>query len=147
MRRVNVATLLSSILSLLVFGSLSHAQPLPTFTEYSWTGGTGPKSWQDGANWDLADFPNDIDPNDMDYPTANLSVGLGANLNVSVGTTPVTVAGLTMGGTSGVVTTELSSGVGGQLVFRNDFVSDFSSPDNTENVQRTGLLCCRRQCC
>lgn len=138
MHRVNRTILLGSIYAMQLLIQSSQAQPLPTFTEFAWTGGTGSQNWQDDANWDLGGFPDDADPNDMDYPTANFSVNLGADLNVSVGTTPVTVAGLSMGGASGVVTTELSSGAGGQLVFRNDFVSDFLSPDNDADFDNDG---------
>ncbi|TWU25562.1 hypothetical protein [Bythopirellula polymerisocia] len=123
MRLVHVVIVLGSILSVLVFSSSIHAQFEADFTEFQWVGGTGSQIWQNDTNWDLAGFPNDTDPLDMDYPTANVSMGLGTNLNVSVGTTPVTIAGLTMGGTSGAVTTEISSdGPGGQLVFKNYFV-------------------------
>ena len=130
MRIASSVATLGCVLLMLVFTFRTQAQPLPTFTEYSWVGSAGANNWQDGANWDLAGFPNELDPNDMDYPTANLAVPLSGNLNASVGTTPVTIAGLTLGGTSSAVTSEISSGAGGQLIFRNDFVSDFSSPDN-----------------
>ncbi|MDC0935583.1 autotransporter-associated beta strand repeat-containing protein [Pirellulales bacterium] len=129
MRRITPIVLVA-ILSWALLSPASHAQAIPTFAEHSWTGGAGTQNWQDGTNWNLGDFPNDDDPNDEVYPTANLSVDLAGSLNVNVGATPVTIAGLTLGGSTGVVTTEVSSGAGGQLVFRNDFVSDFSSPDN-----------------
>ena len=63
-------------------------------------GGTGTQNWQDNATWDQADFPNDIDSEDEIYPVADLGVALGADLTVNAGTTPVTIAGLKLGGTS-----------------------------------------------
>lgn len=104
--------------------SMSHGQ-LNNFTEYQWIGGTGTQNWQDIANWDQSDFPgtfpNDTDSMDGIYPTANLQGAHGSNLNVNVGITPVTVAGLKLGSTTGAITTEISSSdPNGILTFRND---------------------------
>ena len=117
MRQACIVTMFIGAVLAFDFNNVSLAQ----YTEFQWVGGTGSQNWQDAANWDLSGFPNETDPNDMDFPTANLSVGLGANLNVTVGTTPVTIAGLTLGGTASAVTTEISSGgPNGILTFRND---------------------------
>ena len=141
MRKVYSATLLSNILMLLVISSPTQAQVEADFTEFQWIGGTGSKNWQDNANWDLTGFPNETDPNDMIYPTANLSVGLGSNLNVNVGTTPVTVAGLTLGGTSGIVTTEVSSGgSAGALNFKNYFVPDNPTTGRDADFNNDGFV-------
>jgi fibronectin-binding autotransporter adhesin len=61
---------------------------------------------------------------------ANLSVNLAANLSVNVGTTDVTVAALTIGSTSGPVTTNVTSS-GGRLVFEN-FELNNTTPDPDE---------------
>ena len=132
--------LLGLVLCLLSLSSLCLAQTFPDFTEYTWIGGTGPQNWQVGANWDLGDFPNDADPEDTIFTTANLSASLAGNLDVNVGATPVAIAGLTLGGTSGAVTTEISSQAGGQLRFRNEFVSDFSNPDNDADFDNNGSV-------
>jgi fibronectin-binding autotransporter adhesin len=87
---------------------------------------TGNQLWQVDGNWSPATFPNDPDRVDSDPATilnvvgANVSVGLGSNLNLSVGETDVTVAALKLGGTSGPVTTTVSAGVGGRLVMENN---------------------------
>lgn len=105
---------------------------LPAFaqiTEYTWTSGSGSGLlWQQNGNWDQADFPNDP------QHVANLSVPLGGNLTVNVGTTgnDVTVAGLTMGGTSGMVTTDITSS-GALLRIQNDFVQDLANADFSNN--------------
>lgn len=141
MRRIQIGTLFGSVLVLLVFNSFAFAQNEASFTEFQWIGGTGSQSWQSDANWDLPDFPNDTDPLDMDYPTADLSVGLGANLNVSIGTSPVTVAGLTMGGTSGVVTSEISSGgPAGILHFKNYFEPEGLLTEKDADFNNDGLV-------
>jgi len=83
-------------------------------TEYVWDSSkTGNQVWQQPANWTPAGFPDDP------LHSANLSRPLGANLNVSVGA-GVTVAGVTLGGTSTAVTTEISASPTGLLTFRND---------------------------
>lgn len=140
MRRVTLLVLFGGVISWVVLGNLSHGQPLPTFTDYQWIGGTGTQNWQDNANWDQADFPNDIDSEDEIYPVADLGVGLGADLTVNAGTTPVTIAGLKLGGTLGAVTTEITSGTGGQLVFNNFFESDFLSPTNDADFDNSGSV-------
>ncbi len=141
MRRTYLHTLAGCFLLVLVTNSSAFAQFEATFTEFQWIGGTGSQSWQNGGNWDLPDFPNDTDPLDMDYPTANLSVSLGANLNVGLGTSPVTIAGLTLGGISSAVTTEVSSGgPAGTLNFKNYFVPEGLVTERDADFDNDGLV-------
>jgi autotransporter-associated beta strand protein len=105
---------------------------------------TGAQAWQDNTKWTapifpggypytIPTFPNDPGRVDSDsnatageltdlieFPVvgANVSVALGANLNLDVGASNVTVASLQLGGTSGAVTTNITSS-GGKLVFEN----------------------------
>ncbi len=87
---------------------------------------TGSQEWQIDGNWSPATFPNDpgrVDtvPEVIENVTgANVSVPLGADLNLSVGTSDVTVAALKLGGTAGPVTTTISAGAGGRLVMENN---------------------------
>lgn len=87
---------------------------------------TGNQLWQVNGNWTPATFPNepgrvDSDPMVISNVTgANVSVGLGSNLNLSVGESDVTVAVLKVGGTSVPVTTTITAGVGGRLVMENN---------------------------
>lgn len=100
---------------------------------------TGNQLWQVDGNWSPATFPNDpdrVDANDMDIQNvvgANVSVGLGSNLNLSVGESDVTVAVLKVGGTSGPVTTTISAGVGGRLVMENN-ENNYVIPSMTPGV-------------
>jgi autotransporter-associated beta strand protein len=83
-------------------------------TEFVWDNTkTGAQAWQQSGNWTPSGFPNDP------LHAANLSVPLGADLNVSIGS-GVTVAGVTLGGAAGAQTTEISAGPGGILTLRND---------------------------
>lgn len=96
--------------------------------DHIWVGGTGNQQWQENSNWQLngmsTTFPNDpgrVDPDPSvisNVEGANLSVNLGANLNVDVGSTDITIAALTMGSTSGAVATNITSS-GGRLIFEN----------------------------
>jgi fibronectin-binding autotransporter adhesin len=82
-------------------------------TDYVWTTTAGGAlNWQDPANWGGVAFPNAA------TDTANLSVGLTSNLTVDVGATDVTTGALTLGGTAGAVTTNVTS-TGGLLIFNN----------------------------
>jgi fibronectin-binding autotransporter adhesin len=87
---------------------------------------TGNQLWQVDGNWSPATFPDDPGRVDSDAMTilnvvgANVSVGLGSNLNLSVGESDVTVAVIKLGGTSGPVTTTISAGTGGRLVMENN---------------------------
>jgi hypothetical protein len=100
---------------------------------------TGNQLWQVDGNWSPATFPNDpdrVDANDMDIQNvvgANVSVGLGSNLNLSVGESDVTVAVLKVGGTSGPVMTTISAGVGGRLVMENN-ENNYVIPSPTPGV-------------
>lgn len=73
---------------------------------------TGAQDWQLDGNWTTAGFPNN------EVHTASAMVALGGALNLNVGATDVTVAGLELGGTSSAVATTVSS-TGGRLIFRN----------------------------
>ncbi len=87
---------------------------------------TGSQLWQVDANWSTPAFPNDpdrVDGNDMvisNVVGANVSVDLGANLNLSVGESDVTVAVLKLGGAVTPVNTTISAGAGGRLVMQNN---------------------------
>jgi autotransporter-associated beta strand protein len=103
---------------------------------------TGNQLWQVDGNWSPATFPNDpdrVDANDMtilNVVGANVSVGLGSNLNLSVGESDVTVAVLKVGGTSGPVMTTISAGVGGRLVMENN-ENNYVIPSPTPGVPDT----------
>ncbi len=103
-------------------------------TTIDWGGSTGPQNWHDNGVWVGGVFPNDS------LKKANLSVNLGAGLNVSLGTTDATVAGLVMGGTAGAVTTEIS-GSTGRLIFHNedeDVLGEFEDADFDNSTDVTG---------
>ena len=97
---------------------------------------TGSQPWQDGNNWVESGFPDNpgyVDADDMTIMNstgANLSVGLGSNLTVTIQSPNVTVASLRMGGTAGAVTTEIAGP--GMLVFENyeSNVPDGADEDN-----------------
>ncbi|MDC0935804.1 hypothetical protein OAS39_05925, partial [Pirellulales bacterium] len=108
-------------------GSVGLSATYAQITEYGWNAGAGAHDWQTGS-WDIAGFPNDP------QHVADLSVGLGGNLNVDLGTAgnDVTIAGLTVGGTAGVVTTDITSS-GAILRIQNDFVQDLANADFNNN--------------
>ena len=84
-----------------------------TLTDFQWDASkTGAQTWQLNGNWTTPNFPNDP------LHTATISRPLAANLNLNTGA-GVTVAGLTIGGTSTGVTTQIS---GGPLTFSNAIV-------------------------
>lgn len=106
-------------------------------TEYKWNNPAlvGAQSWQVNGNWDLGTFPNDpgrLEPDaTIIVPSigASTNVALTGNLALDVGATNVTVAGLTLGGTAGAVTTDITS-TGGKLVFENyEANNTTASPD------------------
>ena len=115
-------------ITLAVVACFRASSAVAQLDDKTWVGGTGNQLWQVDANWQLnalaTTFPNDPGRVDSDPVVitnslgANLSVNLAANLNVDVGATNVTVAALTLGSTSGAVTTNVTSS-GGQLVFEN----------------------------
>jgi fibronectin-binding autotransporter adhesin len=125
--------------TLVAVGSFVFTQPVAAqLDDHLWIGGTGNQLWQVNTNWDLVGDPTDEFPNDpgrvdstpaviANSEGANLSVNLAANLTVNVGATDVTVAALTIGSTSGAVTTNVSS-TGGKLVFEN-FESNNTTPE------------------
>jgi fibronectin-binding autotransporter adhesin len=130
------------VLAFLISSNVAHGQvdPFAPFSAYQWSAGAGTFNWQVAGNWAISHYPDDIDPltlpefpNDTDplddiFPTANISGAYGANLNVNIGNTPVIIAGLDMGGTSSPITSEISStDPAGKLTFRNDYVADFSN--------------------
>ncbi len=83
-------------------------------TPYLWNSSlTGAREWQLDGNWTTAGFPNSA------VQTASSLGALGGALNLNVGATDVTVAGLELGGTASPVATTVSS-TGGRLIFRND---------------------------
>lgn len=96
-------------------------------TQFDWSSGTGAQSWQVAGNWTPAGIPNDP------QHVANLSVSLGADLNVGLGSSgSVTVAGVNIGSPGGAVTTEVSSS-GATLRFQNDFVQELANADFNNN--------------
>ncbi|TWT97675.1 Autotransporter-associated beta strand repeat protein [Botrimarina colliarenosi] len=118
-------------------GCLATAAAPAQILESDWNAAlTGAQSWQVNANWSTPAFPDDpgrVDSNMVvisDVVGANLSVALGGNLNLDVGATDVTVAGLRLGGTAGAVTTTVSAQPGGRLVFENNESNDNTDPDN-----------------
>ena len=84
--------------------SATHGQ-IP-FTDFVWTGNTN-SNWQQDGNWDMADFPNAGDH------TANVTVG--TDLTIDVGATDVTIAALTLDGTTFDTDINISSS-GGRLI-------------------------------
>lgn len=134
-RARNVTTVWAVAVAFLIWAKLATAQE--HLDDRIWIGGTGTQQWQLDANWDPAPFPNDPDRVTPDpAPTvivdsigANLSVNLAANLNVNVGATDVTVASLTLGSTSGAVTTNVMTSGAGRLVFENFEENDPTPPD------------------
>lgn len=110
-----------------VFVGLANGVALAQVDYTNWNPAlTGNQLWQVDGNWSPATFPNDpgrVDGNNMvilNVVGANVSVGLGSNLNLSVGESDVTVAVLKVGGTAGPVSTTISAGVGGRLVMENN---------------------------
>jgi fibronectin-binding autotransporter adhesin len=126
-----ISTIATAVGILAVFAQITAAQLI---TDHVWVGGTGNQEWQVDTNWDPPMFPNDSGRMDTSETVispvegADLSVNLPANLNVNVGATDVTVAGLTIGGMSGAVTTNVTSS-GGRLVFENFELNDSTNPD------------------
>ncbi|MBU6222859.1 MAG: hypothetical protein KGR24_08940, partial [Planctomycetes bacterium] len=83
--------------------------------DYTWNvPAGGAQSWKTAANW----LPNTGAPTTAD-DTANLSVGLTGNLTTDIGATDVTVGAITIGGTAGPVTTNISS-TGGNLILNSN---------------------------
>ncbi|TWT94841.1 Autotransporter-associated beta strand repeat protein [Botrimarina colliarenosi] len=119
-----------------VAASLICLEATAQITESDWNDSlTGNQLWQIDGNWSTPAFPDDpgrADPSEeVISPVigANLSVGLGADLNLDVGATDVTVASLRLGGTAGPVTTTISS-TGGRLVFENYELNNNLDPEN-----------------
>jgi fibronectin-binding autotransporter adhesin len=123
--------LANSVALVLSIAQVTSAQ----LDDHLWIGGAGNQLWQLDDNWNIAPFPNDpgrVDTNEMlisNVEGANLSVSLPANLNVDIGATNVTVAALAIGGTSGPVTTNITTS-GGRLVFENYERNNDTDPDN-----------------
>ena len=110
MSRARQLAKMAAVVALTAAPSTAFAQ---TLTDFQWDASkTGAQTWQLNGNWTTPNFPNDP------LHTATLSRPLAANLNVSTGA-GVTVAGLTIGGTSAGVTTQIS---GDKLTFRNSLV-------------------------
>src|SRR6478672_5093472 len=143
---MNRSRILSAVATVGLTGILTtHA--MGQLADYIWNpANTGPHLWQLDTNWTAPTFPGGYpytipspafpnDPGRIDsdsnatvestdgiaYPSvgANLSGALGANLNVDVGASNVTVASLKMGGTASPVSTTVSSSGAGKLVFEN----------------------------
>jgi fibronectin-binding autotransporter adhesin len=74
----------------------------------------GVQSWTNPANWD----PNTAAPVTAD-DTANLGIGLASNLTLDIGATDITVGGITLGGLSAAVTTDVN-GTGGNLILNSN---------------------------
>ena len=85
-------------------------------TQFNWNPAhTGAQSWGVDGNWDQAGFPN------SSVHVANLSGPLDSTLGVGLGANQITLAGLTLGGTSVPVSTTVHAlGGSGLLVFQND---------------------------
>jgi fibronectin-binding autotransporter adhesin len=110
MSRARQFSKLAAAAALLAAPSTAFSQ---TLTDFQWdVSKTGAQTWQQSGNWTTTGFPNGP------LQTATLAGALGANLNVNTGG-GVTVAGLSIGGTTAGVTTQVS---GGTLTFRNEFV-------------------------
>ena len=110
MSRARRFSKLAAAAALMTVPTTASAQAL---TEFQWDASkTGAQNWQANGNWTTPNFPNDP------LHTATISRPLAANLNLSTGA-GVTVAGMTIGGTSAGVTTQVS---GGTLTFRNAFI-------------------------
>src|SRR3954454_17721285 len=80
--------------------------------DYTWNQtAAGTYAWDNAANWTSSGgtFPNAAGD------TANLSVALAGNVTVDVGATNGTAAVLTLGGTAGAVTTNVTSSGAGML--------------------------------
>jgi fibronectin-binding autotransporter adhesin len=99
-------------------------------TEFGWTGGTGAKLWQQNGNWNQTGFPNDSISATPSLHVANTSIPLASNLTLDVGTAGnnVMIAGITLGGTSAGVTTNITSS-GALLQFQNGFVPELGNAD------------------
>ena len=111
------------VAALLVVACVAGGTAYGQVVDHVWTGGTGSQDWLTGSNWDLATAPNDP------LQAANLSVGLASNLNVNIGAVDdVTVAGITLGGTSTAVTTQVTSS-GARLLLNNGFSLDAGNAD------------------
>ncbi|MCA9258472.1 MAG: hypothetical protein KDA61_04695, partial [Planctomycetales bacterium] len=91
-------------------GSAAHAQ----LEDFTWSGGVGAQSWNQSGNWTPAGVPTG------NLHSANFSVPLAGDLTVDAGSR--TIAGVTLGGTSGGVTTTI--GGTGTLSFQNAYVPD-----------------------
>ena len=88
-----------SLALVLCLGTYGQGQ----LVEIDWGGSTGAQSWDTAGNWVGGTVPN------TDLSVANLSVPLGADLDVSLSGN-VTLATLALGGTSGAVATTVSGG-------------------------------------
>jgi fibronectin-binding autotransporter adhesin len=122
--------LLALIASLLVTNAPVNA------LDYKWNVlGGGSQTWQTPTNWTPNGVPDSISS------IATLAVPLTGNLNVSVGTSTVTVGGLNIGGTGGAVTTEISGGVGGKLIFSDNDDADF---DDNNSINGDDFLIWQR---
>lgn len=109
MNRAKRISNLAAAAALLAAPTTATAQ----LTDFAWKSDkTGAQTWQLDGNWATPAFPNGP------LHSASLSQPLGANVNISTGA-GVTVAGLTIGGSSIPVTTQIS---GGTLTFRNEIV-------------------------
>src|SRR5262245_4864278 len=95
----------------------------------------GAVNWQNNASWTSGTgvtFPN------TNLDTANLSIGLTSNLSLDVGAAlpapQVTVGSITMGGTAGVVTSDVIS-TGGKLTLDNN-----STPTANASIVSGGVV-------
>ncbi len=83
--------------------------------DYTWNvPAGGAQSWTNPANWD----PSTGAPITAD-DTANLGIGLAGNLTLDLGSTDVMVGGITLGGTTVAVTTDVNT-TGGNLILNSN---------------------------
>ena len=96
-----------------VLGSLALATTsVNAQQQFNWNPAlTGAQNWEVDGNWDQPGFPN------ASTHVANLSGPLASSLSVLLGPNTRTVAGLTLGGTAGAVSTNVSNG---GIAFLND---------------------------
>jgi fibronectin-binding autotransporter adhesin len=102
--------LLASMAALGVTGLWTSNAYAVDYSPVNLAGGT--QSWTDSATWSPTGTPT------TSADTANLGVALTDNLTLDIGATDQTVGNITMGGTAGAVTTNISS-TGGSLILSN----------------------------
>ena len=101
--------------ALFLTATLARADEI--ITNYQWTGALAPPAdWKVDGNWNVSGFPNDA--------LAGAEISTSADLSLNIGTSPVTVAAITLDATAADTDIDISAGTGGKLLFNN-------SDDNT----------------